>query len=129
MEMYNLFKMLQVSFQSRTINQNIIEVNNNNFTNVRLQHIVNQSQESARCIGKLEWHHQPLIQALSYLEGCLLLIFRLNAQLMVVTLQVDLRKDFDLSISSNLGIENWYSIVIRLIALLSMHMRHEPSFF
>ena len=102
--------MLQVSFPNRTINQNIIGINNDNFIDVKLQCMVHQSHESARCIEKSEWHHQPLIHAFSHLEGCLPLIPRLNAQLMVATLYVDLEKYFGkfgevLQVSTSLSLD------------------------
>ncbi len=62
--------MLQMLLGILAINQNIIEINYNEFTDERLQHLVHHPHECAQCIRVPKWHHQPFIQTLIRLERC-----------------------------------------------------------
>ena len=124
--------MLELYLKIGTINKNVIKVNDDKLPIKRCQSLVHHSHERNRHIGQSKWHNHPLIQPLLSFKHRFPLITRSNANLMISTLQIKICEHRHTtswsSKSSNHGIGNLYCTMILLIAWLSIHILHEPSF-
>ena len=77
-----------------TLNQYVIKINSNKFSNICLQNMIHHSHKGTWGINKSEWHYQPLIQPLLCLKCCFPLISWSNVDLMITTSEVNPGKHF-----------------------------------
>jgi hypothetical protein len=73
----------------RAVDEDIIEVNHNEFSHKRPQNLVHKPHKSAGGVGQPKRHHHPLVQTMLCLERCLPLISRPYFNLMVAVFKVN----------------------------------------
>lgn len=44
-----------------TVNENVVEVDDDKFFDERLEDLMHDAYECARCVGEAERHHQPFV--------------------------------------------------------------------
>ena len=82
--------MIIVGYFFLTVNQDIVKINYHKLPNKWFQYLIHKSYESAGSIGQFERHHHPLIQPLLCIESYLPLISRLDPNLVIPTLKIQL---------------------------------------
>ena len=113
--------------------KSVIKVYHYEFIDKWPKQLSHHSHEGVKSIEQSKEHNQPFIQSILSFKGSLSFIFWLNSNLVVPTLRSILEKivapDIKSIISSKWGMGKRYLTVILLIARLSTHIRHVPSFF
>ena len=71
------------------VNQDIVEIDDEEFARKRTEHFIHQSHERTRSIGESERHHEPLVEALDGLESSLPLVARANPYMVVTVAEVE----------------------------------------
>ena len=72
------------------VNQDIVKLNYHKLSNKWFQYLIHKPHESAGSIGQSERHHHPFIQPLLCLKSYLPLISRLDPNLVIPTLDIQL---------------------------------------
>jgi len=85
--------MSQVVGPAPAVNQNVVEKNKDEPTEVGTQHVVHERLESGRGVAQPEWHHQELVQAVMGAERHFVDVLRLHSHLIVPRPQVELREE------------------------------------
>lgn len=88
----NFIKMLQMLFLTSTINEDVIKINNEKFTNERLEYLVHQSHENTLYIGQSKRHDKSFIKSFTSLESFFPFITKSNTNLMVSTSKINIGK-------------------------------------
>ena len=114
-----------------TKKQNIIYIKHYALSNERSEHLVHHPYSSTWSIGEAKGQTKPFVKSISRLESGLPFVTRSNPDLMITTSKVDLGKDFrpgqDVEHIVKPGKRDF--LLILLMARLSTHIRHDPSFF
>lgn len=64
------------------------KINYKEFANERFQHLIHEAHKGARGVAKPKGHHLPFIKALMSFECSLLLITKVNLNLVIYTSQI-----------------------------------------
>lgn len=78
-----LLQVVLVVFHSCTVNEYIIQEDQNKFSQKWLQHLVHNALKGGRCIGEAKGHHLELVISLMGLESSFVLIFWMHSHLVV----------------------------------------------
>lgn len=78
---------------SRVVDEDINEVNHNEFPHKRPQNLVHEPHKSAGCVGQPKRHHHPLVQTMLGLEHCLPLISKPYFDMVVAPFKVNFLED------------------------------------
>ena len=76
-----------------TVNEDIVEVHHQKFAGEGPENFIHEAHKCAWSIGETEWHDEPFIQSLAYLEGRLPLVTFPNTNLMITVAEVQLGED------------------------------------
>jgi hypothetical protein len=86
-------KMLLKLFFNLGVDQDVINEDHDKLVQLRHEYGVHQVHEMCRSIGESKRHNQILIQSIPGGEGSLRNIFRMDLDLMVTQMEIDIRKD------------------------------------
>jgi hypothetical protein len=75
------------------VDENIIEVNHHKFIEKKAEYPIHDSHESAQCVWQFEGHNDPFEKFILRLEGSFSFITRLDANLMISSLQIEFQED------------------------------------
>src|SRR6185437_10803947 len=70
----NLSQISHMRLQSRTVNKDIIQKDQDKLSQEWLQNIIHKTLESGWSISHTKWHYPELVVTMMCLEGCFILI-------------------------------------------------------
>jgi hypothetical protein len=105
--------MPRMLFFALGIDQNVVNEDNNKLVQLRHEYGVHQVHEICRSIGEPKRHNKILIQPVPGGESCLRNVFRVDLNLMITRMKIDLRKGFHTSkkIEKNVDAGQWIFVL------------------
>ena len=92
-QLEHLSEMSGVEGEVRTVDEDIVEIDNNKSIKERMKDIVHECGKCSRCVGEAERHDSELVGAIAGDAGGLRLVSLLDPHLEVHALQVELGED------------------------------------
>jgi hypothetical protein len=95
------------------IDQDVVNENHDKLVQLRHKYGVHQVHEMCRSIGEPKRHNQILIQPVPRRESSLKNVFRVDLELMITRMKIDLRKDFCTGklIEKNVDTSQWILVL------------------